>query len=101
MCSYTHRGVSIGAKNVPERGGSLEISYDVVKVGRSYGSVFELLNARSFSKILSTEPEKMDWCVKEYVELLKKIHSTLVPAGKLPDMKETVLSWAKIGRAHV
>ncbi|MBO7364363.1 MAG: anti-sigma factor antagonist [Lachnospiraceae bacterium] len=71
------------------------ISYDVVRVGESYGSVFELLNARSFSRILSAEPEKMDWCVKEYVDLLKKIHGTLVPAGKLPDMKETVLSWAR------
>lgn len=70
------------------------ISYDVVKVGESYGSVFELLNARSFSKILAKEPEKIDWCVKEYVEMLKRIHGTLVPAGKLPDMKETALSWA-------
>ena len=71
------------------------ISYDVVKVGESYGSVFELLNARSFSKILANEPEKMDWCVKEYVNMLRKIHSTLVPAGKLPDMKETALRWAR------
>ncbi|MBQ2679705.1 MAG: ATP-binding protein [Firmicutes bacterium] len=71
------------------------ISYDVVKVGNSYGSVFELLNARSFSKILAEEPEKLDWCVKEYVDMLKKIHSTLVPEGKLPDMKETVVSWAE------
>ena len=71
------------------------ISYDVVRVGESYGSVFELLNARSFSKILSSEPEKFDWCVKEYVDMLKKIHSTVVPAGKLPDMKETVVSWAR------
>ncbi len=70
------------------------ISYDVVKVGNSYGSVFELLNARSFSKILATEPEKMDWCVEEYVDMLKKIHGTLVPEGKLPDMKETALNWA-------
>ena len=70
------------------------ISYDVVKVGDSYGSVFELLNARSFSKILATEPERLDWCVREYVDMLKKIHSTLVPAGKLPDMRETALSWA-------
>ncbi|MBR3144380.1 MAG: anti-sigma factor antagonist [Clostridia bacterium] len=70
------------------------ISYDVVKVGESYGSVFELLNARSFSKILSTEPERFDWCVKEYVNMLKKIHSTIVPDGKLPDMRETVLEWA-------
>ena len=77
------------------------ISYDVVKVGDSYGSVFELLNARSFSKILATEPEKMDWCVKEYVELLRKIHGTAVPAGKLPDMKETVLSWARFMQDHL
>ena len=71
------------------------ISYDVVKVGDSYGSVFELLNARSFAKILAKEPEKLDWCVKEYVDMLKRIHGTLVPAGKLPDMKETALKWAK------
>ena len=67
------------------------ISYDVVKVGDSYGSVFELLNAKSFAKILSKEPEKFDWCVSEYVEMLKKIHGTVVPAGKLPPFKEKVL----------
>ncbi|MCR4951527.1 MAG: anti-sigma factor antagonist [Solobacterium sp.] len=71
------------------------ISYDVVKVGNSYGSVFELLNASSFSKILATEPEKMDWCVQEYVEMLKKIHDTEVPEGKLPDMKKKVVKWAQ------
>ena len=71
------------------------ISYDVVKVGDSYGSVFELLNARSFSKILANEPGKMDWCVSEYVAMLKKIHNTVVPAGKLPDMKSTVMNWAR------
>lgn len=70
------------------------ISYDVVKVGDSYGSVFELLNARSFSKILATEPDKLDWCVKEYVDMLKLIHSTVVPEGKLPDMRETAVDWA-------
>ncbi|MBP5648601.1 MAG: anti-sigma factor antagonist [Clostridia bacterium] len=77
------------------------ISYDVVKVGQSYGSVFELLNARSFSKILSTEPDRFDWCVKEYVEMLKKIHSTVVPKGKLPDMKETVVSWARFMKDYL
>ena len=70
------------------------ISYDVVRVGDSYGSEFEFLNARSFTRILSEEPDKLDWCVHEYVKMLRIIHSTLVPAGKLPDMKETVLSWA-------
>jgi len=71
------------------------ISYDVVKVGESYGSVFELLNARSFSKILANEPEKMDWCVKEYVALLRTIHSTAVPEGKLPDNREWFIAAVK------
>ncbi|MCR4671874.1 MAG: anti-sigma factor antagonist [Lachnospiraceae bacterium] len=77
------------------------ISYDVVRVGESYGSVFELLNARSFSKILANEPDKLDWCVNEYVEMLKKIHGTLVPAGKLPDMRETVVGWAMFMKDHL
>lgn len=77
------------------------ISYDVVKVGDSYGSVFELLNARSFSKILATEPDKIDWCVREYTQMLKKIHGTLVPKGKLPDMRETVMNWAAFMQAHL
>jgi anti-sigma regulatory factor (Ser/Thr protein kinase) len=57
--------------------------------------VFELLNAKSFAKILSTDPEKLEWCVQEYAKMLKLIHSTLVPAGKLPDMRQTAISWAK------
>ncbi len=77
------------------------ISYDVVKVGNSYGSVFELLNARSFSSLLASDPDKMDWCVDEYVKMLKKIHSTVVPKGKLPDMKEKVLSWAEFLRDYL
>ena len=77
------------------------ISYDVVRVGDSYGSVFELLNASSFSKILSTQPEKMDWCVDEYVEMLKRIHNTLVPEGKLPDLKETFLDYADFLKGYL
>ena len=77
------------------------ISYDVVRVGDSYGSVFELLNARSFSKILATEPEKMDWCVQEYVKMLQIIHGTEVPKGKLPDMRETVIGWAQFLQDHL
>lgn len=77
------------------------ISYDVVRVGDSYGSVFEFLNARSFSRILSEEPDRMDWCVCEFVKMLRIIHETLVPKGKLPDMKETVLSWAEFLRDYL
>lgn len=77
------------------------ISYDVVRVGDSYGSVFELLNARTFSNVLAQEPEKLDWCVHEYVLLLKKIHSTLVKPGALPDMRDTVIGWARFMKDYL
>ena len=77
------------------------ISYEVVQVGDSYGAVFELLNARSFSTILKNEPEKMDWCVTETVKLLKKIHSIEVPDGKLPDMREKALEWARFTQEYL
>ncbi|MBO4819652.1 MAG: anti-sigma factor antagonist [Firmicutes bacterium] len=77
------------------------ISYDVVRVGDSYGSVFELLNATSFSKILAEVPEKMDWVVDEYVKLLKLINGTLVPEGKLPDSKEKIMTWANYTKDYL
>lgn len=70
------------------------IPYDVVKVGEGYGSVFELLNAKSFAKLIMADPANVDSCVEMYVDLLKKIHSTDVKPGDMPDMKEVALNWA-------
>ena len=71
------------------------ISYDVVMVDDSYGSVFELLDADSFADVLAEEPERMEWCVDEYVKLLRLLHSTVVPEGKLPPIKDLAISWAE------
>jgi len=70
------------------------IPYDVVKVGNSYGSVFELLNAKSFTKIIAEDASKLDEVVTMYVDLLKKIHSTEVGADDMPNMKDVVSGWA-------
>ena len=77
------------------------IPYDVVKVGDTYGSVFELLNAKSLTKILAAEPEKVDEVVKIYVDLLKKIHSTEVKPDDMPDMKQVVIGWVKDIRGQI
>ena len=69
------------------------IPYDVVRVGSGYGSVFELLNAKSFTKIIIENPDKLDEVIKMSVDLLKKIHATEVKKGDMPDMKEVVLDW--------
>ena len=71
------------------------IPYDVVKIeGGGYGSVFELLNAKSFAKLLITGEKTVDEVARMSIDLLKQIHGTVVKEGSMPDMKETALDWA-------
>ena len=69
------------------------IPYDVVRVDGKYGSVFELLNAKSFSKLIVAEPEKLEKYVELYVDLLKKIHATVVSPDDMPSAKSVAVSW--------
>ena len=71
------------------------IPYDVVRVGEGYGSVFELLNAKSLAKLIAAEPEKLDEYIKISVDLLKTIHGTELKPGEIPDMKAVALGWAQ------
>ena len=77
------------------------IPYDVVQVGDLYGSVFELLNARSFAKLMVAHPENTDEYAKDSVAILKTIHSTILKPGELPDKKKEALVWAEFCRDYL
>lgn len=77
------------------------IPYDVVKVGDTYGSVFELLNAKSYIKMIVEDPSTIDEYIVKFVDLMKKIHSTKVKPGDLPDVKQTVLGWAEYLKDYI
>ena len=70
------------------------IPYDVVRVGEGYGSVFELLNAKSFAKLLINKEKPLEEVAAMSVDLLKQIHSTKIKPGTMPDMKAVALDWA-------
>ena len=71
------------------------IPYDVVRIeGGGYGSVFELLNARSFAKLLINHEKSLEEVAGMSVDLLKLIHSTVVKPDSMPDMKAVALDWA-------
>lgn len=69
------------------------ISYDIVKVGDRFGSVFELLDAKSFSQLIREEPERFSEYVAIVADLLRRIHTTTVRAEDMPDVKGTVNQW--------
>ena len=69
------------------------IPYDVVRVGEGYGSVFELLNATSFAKLMIRGEKSIDEVAAMSIDLLKLIHSTVIKPGTMPDMKAVALDW--------
>ena len=71
------------------------ISYDVVRVGEGYGSVFELLNAKSIAQLIQKDPEHLDEHVAMCSDLLKIIHSTTIKPDEMPSMKEVALDWSR------
>ncbi|MCR4615735.1 MAG: phosphotransferase [Clostridiales bacterium] len=69
------------------------IPYDVVQVGDLYGSVFELLNAKSFAKLIIAG-EDVDELAKQSVDILKAMHKTMLKDGELPSKKKEAEGWA-------
>ena len=64
------------------------ISFDIVKCGNRYGAVFELLNAKTLSTTIKNDPSAFDTYADSYVDLYKKLHSTVVKKEDFPSIKE-------------
>ena len=77
------------------------IPYGIVRVGDCYGTITELLNATSVTKLIRQNTEDMTLAAKYYIDMLKGIHATEVDDGEVPDMKETALAWADFVAAHL
>ena len=57
------------------------ISFDVVRVGRQYGLVYELLDADTLSACIKREPERIDEYARKYANLFRQLHDIEVPRG--------------------
>lgn len=64
------------------------ITFNVVKIGEQYGSVFELLNAKSLSKTINDDSSAFDRFADEYVDVLKTLHGTKVKVSEFPSAKD-------------
>ena len=69
------------------------ISYEVVRVGDGYGSVFELLNAKTIASLLASGEWDVERAAQESAELLAQMAETELPTVELPSAREKVLGW--------
>ena len=87
------------AKQAFLKGIPTAISYDIVRVGDKYGSVFEMLKASNYNDILRNAPERKEEIVRDYARFLRKIHAVVMEPGELPDMREVYRGYLERIRA--
>lgn len=66
----------------------------LVTDGERYGAEYELIeNKRSFARIISEEPERLEPLSKEFAKLARSIHATPADITRVPSMKQRLLSF--------
>ncbi|MEE3491785.1 anti-sigma factor antagonist [Ruminococcus sp.] len=68
------------------------IPFGIVKVGERYGSIFELINARTFAELLQQDPTQIEFVAQQTVELAKTLHETEAPVG-IPLHSDVARQW--------
>ncbi len=71
------------------------IPYDVVQCEHGYGIVYEKAEMTSLAYMISREPASLEKYSVMLARTLKELHSTEVPEGKLPDIKDRYKQWIK------
>lgn len=77
------------------------ISYDIVQVGKCFGSVFEMLNAKTLNDLLIEQPENSDAIIKMYAEFLRLVNGRTVPAGKLRSAKQQFSGYLDVAAKYL
>ena len=81
------------AKQAFLKGIPTAISYDIVKVGDRYGSVFELVKAETLNDRLIREPEKLEETIRSYADIVSQVHAITMEKGVLPDARALYLGY--------
>lgn len=69
------------------------IPYGIVRIGDGYGSLTELLNATSVTKLIRADTEDLSQSVDYYINAIKEVHAIETQGDELPDFKKWVLEW--------
>lgn len=89
------------AKQAFLKGIPTAISYDVVKVGDKYGSVFEMLKATNYNDLLRDEPDRKDEIIRDYAHFLRRVHAVEMEPGELPDARGVFRGYLDALRAYL
>ena len=85
-------GESVKAKNALVLGVPTAISYDLVRVGESYGLVYELLDAKDLLDVIVNDRANIKEYIKKFALEMRKMHSIEVDDG-FDDIKKVTADY--------
>ena len=68
------------------------ISYDIVRVGDAYGTVYELLDAQDFLTVLVNDRAHLDDHIRGFARAMRKMHAIEVDPARFPPTKQASLA---------
>lgn len=72
------------------------ISYQIAEIGDKYGIIYECIEGDTLGQFIEKNPDQLNDAAKQMSELLKKLHSTTIESGILPDARINLRVWADI-----
>ncbi|MCR4924533.1 MAG: anti-sigma factor antagonist [Lachnospiraceae bacterium] len=67
------------------------LSYDIVKVGDDYGSIYECINSKSLSEYIIEDSGKIDLYLERYVNFMKQLFDIEIDDEEVPDLNKDFL----------
>ena len=64
------------------------IAFDTVRVGDSYGVVYEAMNSDTLGHAIANEPERRDEYIMKYAQLAKKLHTTTISDNSVASLND-------------
>ena len=71
------------------------IPFDIVQVGDLYGSVFEMVKAKSGNDLVVEEPERLTEIIGMVANFLKSLHAVELKHGEFPDARQRFLEYVE------
>jgi uncharacterized protein (TIGR02172 family) len=72
------------------------IPFEVVRVGKEHGIIYELVDARTLGEAVTLEPDRLDEYAMRMADLLKQLHGTHFDQGQLPDARDIFRGWVDV-----
>lgn len=83
--AYSQTAIALGVPTL--------IPYDVVECEQGYGLVYEKADTTSLAYLISHNANVAEKYAVMLAKLLKELHTTEIPEGKLPDIKSRYRKW--------